>query len=126
MARVSKLSRHVTICHRGNILKSFLMKMEEFSLMTKTLFCCRIIKECSLFFVGVFYVYSSEKTISSVTTQHFNNHAKNTHTKETKKLPVSCQSAMGQAKIFPSIINACILCIQNLCKTLLRKIVLRD
>ena len=56
--------------------------------MTKTLFCRRMIKKCSLFFVGVFYVYSSEKTISSVTTQHFNNHAKK-HTHERNKKTAS-------------------------------------
>ena len=31
MARVSKLRRHVAICRRGNILKSFLMKIGETS-----------------------------------------------------------------------------------------------
>ena len=47
--RVSKLRRHVAICRRGNILKTFLMKMGESSLMTKTLISRRIIKkQCSL------------------------------------------------------------------------------
>ena len=48
-------------------------EMGESSLMTKTLICRRIIKKMLSFFVCVFYVYSSETTISSVTTQHFNN-----------------------------------------------------
>ena len=48
--RVSKLRRHVAICRRGNILKTFLMKMgESSSLVTKTLISRRIIKkQCSL------------------------------------------------------------------------------
>ena len=46
--RVSKLLRHVAICRRGNILKTFLMKMGESSYMTKALICRRIIKkQCS-------------------------------------------------------------------------------
>ena len=47
--RVSTLLRHVAICRRGNILKTFLMKMGESSYMTKALICRRIIKkQCSL------------------------------------------------------------------------------
>ena len=45
MARVSKLQRHVAICRRGNILKAFLMKMGESSIMTKTLICRGIMKK---------------------------------------------------------------------------------
>ena len=47
--RVSKLRRHVAICRRGNILKTFLMKMgESSSLVTKTLISRRIIKNNAL------------------------------------------------------------------------------
>ena len=46
--RVSKLLRHVAICRRGNILKTFLMKMGESSYMTKALICRRIIKKTML------------------------------------------------------------------------------
>ena len=35
----------------------------------------------------------------------------------TFSLPVACQSAVGQAKIFPPKINACVLCVRVLCKT---------
>ena len=61
--------------------------------MTTTLTCRRILKNNALFLcvcVCVFHGYSSEKTINSVTTQHFNNHAKkHTHTKKTaSSLPV--------------------------------------
>ena len=75
-------------------------------------------KKNALFFLLVWFMCILQKRQSvqwphstSIITQ------KNTRTKETKKLPVACQSAMGQAKIFPSIINACILCIRVLCKT---------
>ena len=47
-ARVSKLRRHIAICRRGNILTTFLMKMGESSLTTKTLLCRRIIKNNAL------------------------------------------------------------------------------
>ena len=47
-ARISKLRRHVAICRRGNILKTFFMKMGESSLITKTLICRRIIKKTML------------------------------------------------------------------------------
>ena len=52
--------------------------------------------------VCVFYVYSSEKTISSVTTQHFNNHCtpkKHTDKEKTKRLPVACQFNAGKRNI---------------------------
>ena len=116
MARVSKLWRHVAICDRGNILNTFLMKMEEFSLMTKTLFCHRIIKKM-LSFLCVFYVYSSEKTISSVTTQHFNNYTKKKTYKRNKKTASSLPVHHGASKMSPSIINSCMLCVRVLCKT---------
>ena len=48
MARVSKLRRHVAICRRGNILKTFVMKMGESSFITKALICRRILKNNSL------------------------------------------------------------------------------
>ena len=83
--------------------------------MTKTLICRRIIKKNNALFVCVFYVYSSEKTISSVTTQHFNNNCtpKKKH-KKTKKLPVACQLNARQAKNFPPKINSCALCVRVL------------
>ena len=71
-------------------------------------------KQCSLFwFVCMFYVHSSEMTISSssVTAQHFNNNAQKKHTK--KSLPVR----RGQAKILPPKIHVCVLCVRVLCKT---------
>ena len=104
MARVSKLPRHHCDLpqRKLNILKTFLMKMRESSLMTKTLICRRIIKkQCFLFFLFACFM-----TISSVTTQHFRNHAKKTKTykqtnnknknKQTNKLPVAYQSAAGR------------------------------
>ena len=101
MARVSKLRCHVVTCRRGNILKTFLMKRGESSLMTKTLICRKIIKKNNALFVCVFYVYSSEKTISSVTTQHFNNNC--TPKKNTQKKQKNCQqpasSTQGKRKI---------------------------
>ena len=47
-ACVSKLRGHIAICRRGNILTTFLMKMGESSLLTKTLLCRRIIKNNAL------------------------------------------------------------------------------
>ena len=44
MARVSKLRHHVAICRRGKILKSFLIRMGESSLLTETIICLRVVK----------------------------------------------------------------------------------
>ena len=69
--------------------------------MTKTLICRGIIKDNALFFsLFVFYVYSLETTISSVTTQHFNNHAKKRHTQ--KKTAGSLPIRRGPSKNFPA------------------------
>ena len=73
--------------------------------MTKTLICRRIIKNNAF----SFFLFACFMKISSVTTQHFSNHAKKTKTykqtnkqqqkqtnKQTNKLPVAYQSAAGR------------------------------
>ena len=68
--------------------------------MTKTLIYRGIIKDNALFFsLFVFYVKSLETTISSVTTQHFNNHAKK---KTQKKTAGSLPIRRGASKNFPA------------------------
>ena len=103
MARVSKLRCHVGTCRRGNILKTFLMKMGVFS-YDKNPHSPQNYKKNSLFVcVCVFYVYSSEKTIGSMTTQHFNNNCtpKKTH-KKTKKTASSLPVQRKAGENFPT------------------------
>ena len=71
--------------------------------MTKTLICRRIIKKNNALFVCVFYVYSSEKTISSVTTQHFKNNCtpKKKH-KKNKKTASSLPVQRKASEKFPT------------------------
>ena len=101
MARVSKLRRHVAICRRGNILKTFLVNENGgvFSYDNNPHLPQNFKKQCSLFVcVCVFHGYSSEKTINSVTTQHFNNHAKKHTHKKNCQQPAS--SPRGKRKSF--------------------------
>ena len=123
--RVSKLRRHIAICRRGNILKTFLMKTAESSLMTKTLICRRIIKNDALLEK---FRRSPRKTgrktgrrrsmewcvTSKMATQGNENALQFVN---NFSRPVACQPAAGQAKIFPPKINACVPSVRLLWKT---------
>ena len=121
MARVSKLRRHIAICRRGNILTTFLMKTAESSLMKKTLICRRIIKNDALLEK---FRRNPRKTgrrrsmewcvTSKMATQGNENALQFVN---NFSLPVACQPAAGQAKIFPPKINACVPYVRLLWKT---------
>ena len=129
MAHVSKFRRHVAICRRSNILKTFLMKMAECSRRSaialslhnnKKSFSLAVDHVFRFAFVSVLIIHERiQKRIKLKSLRIDGNPRKRKRVEicNTFSLPVACQSALGQAKIFPPKINACVLCVRVLCKT---------